>query len=526
MKKNNVFTSALALGVACTAAISTSIVMPAGAIADDVTIDSDIAYVYGCDAGDVIESYAIDGTVFDRVTVTENMLDSGGYAEINAPYIYNDIISGDSYDIPVCIKNITTGNTRCTHSSTVTFSNLKADAVVLTDSLISDYGDVKSSGKLISIEDYNEMIDNYDGSYFIDYYVTFINNETSDIISQERIMTSTKDSIVSFDSFGIISDVNTDGKVDFNDIYFIRDWLLGEGSMTPLQYTNFMECTGNSPAFNTDYFGANFYRSYFSLLIPNYNFTAKEIIPVSQKAEDSKNTIPDFISGEDIDEGFYLSEVHTEENGEFELKVFYKTFNYPPLVNGYDFQISYDPDVMFFEEGDLSNLITTVGDGYDDIYSAYSIDNEKGVFTCYDANPLGCADGNEDGVLLTLKGTLKDSAKFGDVIPISIGPVERDFNFISLGSRNYFQSGYVVVDKSTSSTHITKIKGDVNFDAEVSVADVVAISSYVGNPTTNSLDAYAISNGDVHNVGDGLSANDALMIQQYLVGVIDAFDTE
>lgn len=66
----------------------------------------------------------------------------------------------------------------------------------------------------------------------------------------------------------------------------------------------------------------------------------------------------------------------------------------------------------------------------------------------------------------------------------------------------------------------------MNFDGNVTVADVVAISSYVGNPTTNPLDAYAISNGDVHNVGDGLSANDALMIQQYLVGIITSLDVE
>lgn len=526
MKKKNIFTSAIALGVACTTAVCSSIVMPVGAIADDVTIDSDIIYVYGCDVGDAIESYAIDGTIFDRVTVTENMLDSDGYAEINAPHTYKNTVSGDNYHIPVCIKNTTTGNTRCTSSSTVTFSNLEADAVVLTDNLISDYGDVKSSGELISIEEYDEMIDNYDGSYFIDYYVTFINNETSAIVNQERIMTYTKDTIVSFDSFGIMSDVNTDGKVDINDIYFIKDWLLGKGNMNPLQYTNFMECTGAHPAYNVDCFGAEFYRGYYSLLIPDYNFTAKEIIPILSEFKDLENTVSGFNPGEEIDKGFYIPEIHVEEGGEFELKVFYKNFDYTPLTAGYDFQITYDPDIMVFEEGDLSNLITNVGDGYDDIYSAYSIDNEKGVFTCYDSNPLGCIEGNENGVLLTLKGTLKDSAKFGDVIPISIGPVERDFNFISLGSRDYFQSGYVVVDKSSSSTHITKIKGDVNFDGEVSVADVVAISAYVGNPITNSLDAYAIANGDVHNIGDGLSANDALMLQQYLAGIITTLDVE
>lgn len=82
---------------------------------------------------------------------------------------------------------------------------------------------------------------------------------------------------------------------------------------------------------------------------------------------------------------------------------------------------------------------------------------------------------------------------------------------------------------STSTTTVTTadtsvstgIKGDVLIDGEVNIADVVVISAYVGNSTKNSLDEQAIKNGDVHNVGDGLTGNDALAIQQYLAGIID-----
>lgn len=66
-----------------------------------------------------------------------------------------------------------------------------------------------------------------------------------------------------------------------------------------------------------------------------------------------------------------------------------------------------------------------------------------------------------------------------------------------------------------------KIKGDANNDRVLDVADVVAVASYVGNPDANKLDERCIKSADVHNTGDGLTANDALMIQQYLAKIIE-----
>ena len=69
------------------------------------------------------------------------------------------------------------------------------------------------------------------------------------------------------------------------------------------------------------------------------------------------------------------------------------------------------------------------------------------------------------------------------------------------------------------------IAGDVNLDGTVDVADVVAISAYTGDAENNSFKSeQQIINGDVHNTGDGLTANDALMIQQYLAGMIDSLE--
>lgn len=65
------------------------------------------------------------------------------------------------------------------------------------------------------------------------------------------------------------------------------------------------------------------------------------------------------------------------------------------------------------------------------------------------------------------------------------------------------------------------LKGDSNNDGVIDVADVVAIASYVGNSESNKLDSQGMLNADVHNTGNGLTADDALMIQQYLAKIIE-----
>ncbi|MGN0677284.1 MAG: dockerin type I repeat-containing protein, partial [Ruminococcus sp.] len=62
--------------------------------------------------------------------------------------------------------------------------------------------------------------------------------------------------------------------------------------------------------------------------------------------------------------------------------------------------------------------------------------------------------------------------------------------------------------------------GDVNLDGNVDIADAVAVASYVGDGAKNTLSDEALKNADVQAVGDGVTANDALAIQQYLANVV------
>ncbi|MGN0676633.1 MAG: dockerin type I repeat-containing protein, partial [Ruminococcus sp.] len=67
------------------------------------------------------------------------------------------------------------------------------------------------------------------------------------------------------------------------------------------------------------------------------------------------------------------------------------------------------------------------------------------------------------------------------------------------------------------------LSGDTNDDGQIDIADVVAVASYVGDSKKNPLSNEKVIAGDVHNTGDGLTANDALMIQQYISGIITKF---
>ncbi len=62
--------------------------------------------------------------------------------------------------------------------------------------------------------------------------------------------------------------------------------------------------------------------------------------------------------------------------------------------------------------------------------------------------------------------------------------------------------------------------GDANGDDSVDVADVVAVAAYVGSPAENKLSEKGLANADVQGNGDGITANDALAIQQYLANII------
>lgn len=73
-----------------------------------------------------------------------------------------------------------------------------------------------------------------------------------------------------------------------------------------------------------------------------------------------------------------------------------------------------------------------------------------------------------------------------------------------------------------SSAVSQKIAGDANCDGVVDIADVVIVKYYLLNPVRYAISEQGIANADVQGNGNGLNANDAVMIQQYILGYLDA----
>ena len=72
---------------------------------------------------------------------------------------------------------------------------------------------------------------------------------------------------------------------------------------------------------------------------------------------------------------------------------------------------------------------------------------------------------------------------------------------------------------NNASVHVTLL-GDVNLDGFVTISDSVAILQYIANKDKYSLTDTARANADVYNVGDGITAKDALAIQKLDSGII------
>lgn len=73
---------------------------------------------------------------------------------------------------------------------------------------------------------------------------------------------------------------------------------------------------------------------------------------------------------------------------------------------------------------------------------------------------------------------------------------------------------------SASAAEVTY--GDANCDGYVTVADAAAIFQALGNPDKYALSTNGAKNADVCNRGDGLTVQDAISVQKWTAGIIDA----
>lgn len=150
-----------------------------------------------------------------------------------------------------------------------------------------------------------------------------------------------------------------------------------------------------------------------------------------------------------------------------------------------------------------------------------------------------------DGVMFTVEGTVKSTAKSGDVSKIEIVPIDRALyegssetnseivfaNIVGTKVTYYDVStedgSVTVAEDETSETKETTAPtetgdatsdpsadyGDVNVDGEINVADAVYLNKYLVNSVT--LSAQGLANADAYVDGD-ITSSDTLAILQYL----------
>ena len=196
-------------------------------------------------------------------------------------------------------------------------------------------------------------------------------------------------------------------------------------------------------------------------------------------------------------------------------------------VQGMEFAVDYDESAITMQKCDYYGLDIANGKTEPKEFS-YSINAEKGMMNCsfYTTNDDGTNWIKKSDAKITLTGTVKKDASAGNYA-VSIKPIVREGNESVFAG--YYDGdsliqypvtttdGFVIVGGT-----VTGLRGDANCDASIDISDVVAIAGFVSNPTANSLTEQGIANADVQNIGDGISAGDALMVQQYLAGVIKA----
>nr|AEV58403.1 scaffoldin C [Ruminococcus flavefaciens] len=160
---------------------------------------------------------------------------------------------------------------------------------------------------------------------------------------------------------------------------------------------------------------------------------------------------------------------------------------------------------------------------------------------------------NKDGVFCTIKGTVSGSAKAGSETTLKLTAVKRE-TYVGSGANNSnINAGYSEAEKAVkysvkSSDGKIKItdnasnpgvtpgsitRGDANCDGKVDLSDAVLIMQFQSNPsaygltgsnknhiTTQGMDNADVAGGASGKGGDGVTTNDALQIQKYMLSLV------
>nr|AEV59429.1 scaffoldin C [Ruminococcus flavefaciens] len=224
-------------------------------------------------------------------------------------------------------------------------------------------------------------------------------------------------------------------------------------------------------------------------------------------------------------------------------------------IQALDFAVTYDSKVLTItkvEQGALVNKSAETADKSAALSPLFesSINSTEGFVSMIWSTSTGDASYwlKGDGVFCTIKGTVASGATSGAVADLKIVPINRE-TYAGSGSPNgdigcgyekdgkpvklatSVDNGSVTVGKVVTTTEKPTekiVRGDVNCDGTVDMGDAVLIMQSLANPNKYSLngsDSKHITeqgklNGDVDEEVKGLTSNDALKIQKYLLKLI------
>nr|AEV59422.1 scaffoldin C [Ruminococcus flavefaciens] len=224
-------------------------------------------------------------------------------------------------------------------------------------------------------------------------------------------------------------------------------------------------------------------------------------------------------------------------------------------IQALDFAVTYDGKVLTItkvEQGALVNKSAETADKSAALSPLFesSINSTEGFVSMIWSTSTDDASYwlKGDGVFCTIKGTVASGATSGAVADLKIVPINRE-TYVGSGSPNgdigcgyekdgkpvklatSVDNGSVTVGKVVTTTEKPTekiVRGDVNCDGTVDMGDAVLIMQSLANPNKyglNGSDSKHITeqgklNGDVDEEVKGLTSNDALKIQKYLLKLI------
>ena len=164
----------------------------------------------------------------------------------------------------------------------------------------------------------------------------------------------------------------------------------------------------------------------------------------------------------------------------------------------------------------------------------YDVTDENGnSFDDVFVTTAGRSNITEAGVFYKFKFKLPEDVSAGDMYAVDIRYTEENSDtFVPLFNSNRDEEAWTFTEGITNGGIIiteddsTAEYGDANNDGAVDVSDATLIMQSLANGDEYKLDEKGADNADVENRGDGVTAMDALAIQQYLNGSVASLPIE